>query len=358
MIAAAPSRVVVRSPNWLGDAIMSLPALGAIRRRYPDAHLAVACPASLAPLYKDVEAVSEVIALEGGSRVVRWWSWMENARRLERRRLDVAILFPNSFHSALVAHAARIPERWGYRTDLRGVLLTRAVDRPRRHDRTHHVEHYNQLVASLGIPVRADKASLTASAAERARARELLARLTTTPGPLVGIAPGAAYGFAKRWPPDRVADLVLLIDRELGGTSLLLGSAGDRATSRAVQSAVARFAKGSAPPPRLLDLVDRTDLGLLIGLISCCDAFVSNDSGAMHLASALGVPVTAVFGPTDEHGTAPLGPHDIVTNPVWCRPCLLRECPLDHQCLTGISAARVFERVRDHLQRRSSRVAG
>jgi heptosyltransferase-2 len=159
---------------------------------------------------------------------------------------------------------------------------------------------------------------------------------------VVGLAPGAAYGYAKRWPPDRVARLIVRLVRERGAVCVLGGAAGDRASGREIESAL-------PPGIQVVNLIGRTDLRVFAGILARCRAFVSNDSGAMHLAAALGVPVAAIFGPTDERVTAPLGEHDVLLHQVFCRPCMLRECPIDHRCMKGVSVDAVFQAVSRRL---------
>ena len=159
----------------------------------------------------------------------------------------------------------------------------------------------------------------------------------------VGFAPGAAYGHAKRWPPQLVAQTIVRLSREAGARCVLFGAGGDRDSGREIESSL-------PSDVRIVNLIGRTDLRLLVGAISRCAAFVSNDSGAMHLAGAVGTPLAALFGPTREKETAPLMRHggrsEVLINHVWCRPCMLRECPFEHQCMTGLKPERVFESVR------------
>ena len=198
---------------------------------------------------------------------------------------------------------------------------------------------------ALGVDVPDTAPSIRPSAATLARADEILrSRGADRHVLLVGIAPGAAYGHAKRWPPRRVAEVVQLLSADPGATCVLVGAAGDRDAGREIESAL-------PAPAQVVDLIGRTDLRVLVGVLSRCAAFVSNDSGAMHLAAAVGVPVTAIFGPTDERATAPIGDHDVLVHPVFCRPCMLRDCPIDHRCMKGISAVDVAERVRARLAR-------
>jgi heptosyltransferase-2 len=261
---------------------------------------------------------------------------------LSTGRFDLAVLLTNSFRTAWVAWRAGIPERWGYSRNVRGWMLSRPVKPPRGH--LHQYEHYNLLVRSFGIDVPETLPWIHPIERTRARACDLLAREGVGPDDvLVGMAPGAAYGHAKRWPPARVAELATRLMRERGARSMLFGSAGDRDAARAIESAL-------PPDVHVINLIGRTDLRVLIGLLERCRAFVSNDSGAMHLAAAAGVPVTAIFGPTDERVTRPLGDHDVLVHQVFCRPCMLRDCPIDHRCMKGITVDAAFASVVSRLE--------
>ncbi len=371
-------RVLIHAPNWLGDMVMALPAIASIRRHFPSDTLAVAAPAALAPLFSAVPGVDLVVPLEGAEAggKSRRWVWRAQARVIASGRFDVVILLPNSFHAAWVAKRAGVPERWGYRADLRGWLLTKAIPRKRRRSgEVHHqAEYYQDLVRALGIDPVPVEPRITVSPQVRARATEFLEQHGCgSEGVIIGIAPGAAYGHAKRWPSDRFADLIAMLRQERGATCVLVGSAGDRDAGYAIESSLgSNTGAGSTsrvrptgPPanrvhvanmvnvpnvPNVVNLIGRTDLLELVGVLASCRAVVSNDSGAMHVAAALGLPVTAVFGPTDERVTRPLGNHQVVTNPVWCRPCMLRECPIDHRCMKRVSARRVFEALSAQLQ--------
>lgn len=345
------TRIVVRAPNWLGDIVMAFPAIAAVRAAHPGAHLAVAAPAPFADVCAALPGVDAVVPLRGsGIRAIG-----AHAQALRADGFDLAILFTNSFASALAASRAGIAERWGYRRDWRGRLLTRAIPpRPRRRRAgaeaapgpagPHHSAYYLRLVAALGmLPVDAPGV-LTPPAAGVERAAELLADAGVAAGArLVGFAPGAAYGSAKRWPPERVAGAIAGVTRH-GARAVLFGAAADGEIARAIQSALDPAVRAS-----VVDLVGRTDVATLMAMLARCAVVVANDSGAMHVASAVGRPVVAIFGPTDERATAPMGPHTLVRHDVFCRPCLLRACPIDHRCLRRIDAADVVEAVAKHL---------
>ena len=334
-----PERLAIRSPNWLGDAIMSLPAMGAIRRAYPDAHLAIAAPSSIAPLFlEDTNAQQDsvlTIADRGSERAT-----------LAAATLDAILLFPNSFRTAWTARAAGIRQRWGFAAGLRRPLLTRAVGRPAR---LPQAQYYLELVRGLDLEALHEPPRVCVSAATKSRAAKFAADAGIPVGAaVVGFAPGAAYGHAKRWPPARVTELIARLARESGVTSVLFGAAGDRDAGREIESSL-------PSDVRAINAIGRTDLRLLAGLIARCAAFVSNDSGAMHLAGAVGTPLVAIFGPTDERVTAPLGGHgpgaapDVLTHPVFCRPCMLRDCPIDHRCMTRITVDAVLAAVKRRL---------
>ena len=349
-----PPRVAVLVPSWLGDAVMALAAIGDVRRAFPDSALVVAARPSMAPLFRQVAGIDEVVERPAARGLSSAWHWREDAARLAAARADIAILLPNSFASAWVTRAARIPERWGYRTDVRTGLLTRAVARPR--GSVHQSEYYRRLAAALGMRTEGPPLPIAVGEEEAARARQVLLDEGCPGGArLVGVAPGAAYGHAKQWPPSSYAELIRRITADSDATAVLVGSAADRGAAIEVERGLARAGvtarAGGNGLARWVNLVGRTDLALAIAVAAACRAFVSNDSGAMHLAAAVGVPVTALFGPTRERETAPLPAdvHTVLTNLVWCRPCMLRECPIDHRCMTGISVERVLDAVRGKL---------
>ena len=330
------NRVVVRAPNWLGDAVMALPALAAARRAFAGRTLILAASPSIAPLFAERTdaAPDEIITIDRAREV----------EQLRNARADAVILLPNSFGSAWTARRSGIAERWGYAASGRGPLLTRRATRPRGH--VHQVEYYLALMRGLGIDAPAAgtaRPSLQPSPAAQAKADALLAAAGVDRGALlVGFAPGAAYGHAKRWPPARVAQVIEALARD-GVVSILVGARDDRETGRAIESTLAQA--------RVVNLIGRTTLRELVGVVARCAAFVSNDSGSMHVAAAAGVPLTAIFGPTDERATAPAGDADVILRDVFCRPCMLRECPIDHRCMKRIDVESVLTSVRTHLSR-------
>jgi heptosyltransferase-2 len=333
-------RVIIFAPNWLGDAVMALPAIADVRRGSPDATLAVAALPSVAPLFSMVPIVDEIRTIRRGAGAAFFRPGI--AGRSGRSESDSAILLPNSFRSALIAWRAGIGERSGYRTDMRGVLLTRAVDPPP--PGTHQVDAYQRLVHALGFAREATEPRLDVPSAARVAAMCLL-KESGWDGqrPLAAIAPGAAFGEAKRWSPASFAAAARALADD-GLQPVVVGSAADRPAGEAIEGAFDQ-------PRQLLNIVGRTDLPTLAGVLAAARVLISNDSGAMHLGAALGVPVTAIFGPTDERIVAPrpdphARPSRVLTHDVWCRPCWLRECPLDHACMRGITVQQVVDAAR------------
>jgi len=313
---------------------MALPALAAVRAALPESRIAIAAIGGVAPMFEEeTPAVpDEVLTIRDRGTEMEL---------LAAGKFDAALLLTNSFRSAWTARRAGIPERWGFGGNLRGGLLTRAVARPRNH--VHQSAYYAALVRGLGFDVADTITCLSIREDTARRAGAILAKYGVTAATrLVGFAPGAAYGHAKRWPPPRVAQVITRVSMERHAVCVLVGAESDRDAGREIESAI---------PPGLavVNLMGRTDLRQLAGVLARCSAFVSNDSGAMHLAAAVGVPVTAIFGPTDERVTSPLGNHDVLVHQVFCRPCMLRDCPIDHRCMKGITVDAVFDAVSARL---------
>jgi heptosyltransferase-2 len=359
-----PPSTLARLPNWLGDIVMALPAWHALRAWPAAGRTTVAVPASLAPVAAMIEGVDEVLPLAAAGKA--WGAAFDgDVAKVRAGRFDRVVLFTNSFGSAWMMSRAGVPERWGYRAEGRRLLLTRSVGRRgvARAGRGvpsgardaqgapfHHARYYLRLVRALGIPVAGEPLDGHARLVPGLRAAQgadaLLSQHGITPGQtLVGFAPGAAFGSAKRWPPDHVARVARSLTAE-GVTCLLLGAPADRDTGAAIESAFGAQAGGGTGAARLVDLIGQTDVATLAAVLARCRVAVSNDSGAMHVAAAVGTHVVVPFGPTDERATAPLGPHTVLTARVFCRPCHLRSCPIDHRCMRRIGADRVLAEVK------------
>ncbi len=346
--SASVHRVLVLSPNWLGDAVMALPAIADVRRRFPQARVIVAARRSVADLFTMVPGVDEVVPLEWKGHVLRRRALRRDSAALQALGADAAILLPNAFSAAWLVRRAGIPERWGYARDFRRLLLSRAIRHPRRS--VHQAEYYQHLVRALGMESGPLEPELVVPDDAKVGARTLLNSRNWSPSrPLIAIAPGAAYGTAKRWLPEHYANLASSLVRT-GAQCVLLGSAGDVETTEWIQRLIP-----DAQRRHVMDLTGVTTLSSLVGVIALARAFVSNDSGAMHVAAAVGTPVTAIFGPTREYETRPLprggARAEVMIHPVWCRPCMLRECPIDHRCMKKLLPDRVVATVRELMAR-------
>jgi heptosyltransferase-2 len=333
---ASVSKVLVRATNWLGDAIMSLPAIRAAREVFPHAHLAVVARPWVAGVYARERSIDRVIPYTGqkGIRARR-----EFAAELRREGFELAILLQNAFDAALITRLAGIPQRIGYNRDGRGLLLTHAIDVPEtgeipRHERFYYLE----LLRRAGLidrypetgPILLEGRHEAREAGMRALARMGIA------APAIGVSPGAAYGGAKRWLPERFAEAAFTLAREWNAAVLVLGSASERACCEEVAEPLGRNGV------TVCNLAGQTNLESFIDLAAASRLFLTNDSGAMHVVSALGVPTVAVFGATDDTTTGPAGPlARVVREHAECSPCLLRECPIDHRCMTRVTADRV-----------------
>jgi heptosyltransferase-2 len=331
-------RILVRSANWIGDAVMSLPALEALRRSAPNAEIVVASKPWVSELYWHHPAVHRVLVYDPAHEHRGPRGFWKFAQTLREAEFDAAVLFPNSFHAALMVWAAGIPVRVGYARDGRGPLLTEAVEAPPPAFYGHQTSYYLQLLFRAGWterPERVGEIRLALEGTEHKWAERQLSRLGLA-GPrfLVGLNPGAAFGPAKRWPLERYAQLA---DRLIGGLDadvLIFGSRAERPMAEEI-------ARAMTHTPTVL--AGDTSLRQLMAMMARCRLLVTNDSGPMHVAAALGLPVVALFGSTDERATGPVGPRvRVLRHAVECSPCGLRECPIDFRCMNGLDVDRVY----------------
>jgi heptosyltransferase-2 len=316
------SKILIRATNWVGDAVMCVPALRAIRDGFPRAHIAILAKPWVADLYRREPFVDEVILYD---RQSRW----KLARELRAHRFDCAILLQNAFEAALIAWLAGIPTRIGYQRDGRSLLLTTAVEVQKgsvpRHAR-HQRFYYLELLRGAGIIDR-----MPESTAIRLTPPSVHYRTS-----MIGVSPGAAYGTAKQWLPERFAEAAGKLATIRGASIALFGSQSERALCTLVADLLHDH--------QVTNYAGETTLAQFIELAAQCELFLTNDSGAMHIASALGVPTVAIFGATDDIATGPTGIHArVIRQKVECSPCRYRECPIDHRCMTRVSADRVVK---------------
>jgi heptosyltransferase-2 len=336
-----PRRILVKEVNWLGDLVMSLPALRAIRRAWPDATLAILIKRELASFFDGAGWIDEVIPYV----VRRGFAGIPDRRKIigeiRARGFDLGVLFPNSFESALWLTMAGIRGRAGFVKDARGPLLTLKAMPTGDALSAHQANYWLAMVRdAIGVSGNANDYALQADEGNRERMRGWMRDNRRHPGaPLYAIAPAAAYGPAKEWPQSRYAALIDLLGEREGAECVLVGAPAERAKCQEVAAA----SKSGA-----IVAAGQTTIGELIAMLSLSDGFIGNDSGAMHLAGALGIPTVAIFGSTNPDRTGPLGPKTrIIYRRLECSPCLARTCRFRHyHCLTEIEPVEVIAAMR------------
>jgi heptosyltransferase II len=344
-VRAVSVKILIRATNWVGDAIMALPALRTIRKRFPEAEITMLARPYVAAIYEDQQVCDNTMFVE---------SARDTVGELRARKFDVALLLQNAFEAAWIAWRAGIPERVGYARDGRGLLLTNAVSVPKPGEIPAHEQYYYlELLRRAGwletLPAESF-IKLNIPDENRERAEEfLLSAGVRRDSFRIAIGAGASYGSAKCWPPDRFAELANRLQTRTQADVILFGTSGEAAVSSAI-------AAGMSHPP--IDLTGKTSINDLPALLSQCHLFIGNDSGAMHVAAAVGLPVVAVFGPTDPFGTAPVTLRcSIVQEKPYCSPCFLRRCPTDHRCMTRITPEAVEAAARHWISSMEARPA-
>jgi heptosyltransferase-2 len=339
-----PDRILVRSANWVGDAIMSTPTVRAIRKRFPGARITLLAKPWVMPVFKHNPYIDVLMTYDANGRHRGPAGVYRLSRDVAGERFDLAILFQNAFEAALIAWMARIPQRLGFTTDARSLLLTHRVRSWPALKKGHLVDYYLGLIAAAGGSSQDRRLDLFLSPEERAAARNACRDLGIGAGRrIVGINPGATYGTAKRWPRERFVELSRRLIGRYGASVLIFGGPGEARLGARIAEEV-----GS----RCFNLCNRTSLREAMALIDRCDAFVTNDSGLMHVAAALNVPQIAIIGPTDPVATGPVNRASrLVRADGSCRraPCLLPHCPIDHRCMTSIPVDRVATAVAELL---------
>ncbi len=357
-----PRRILVRGVNWLGDAVMTTPALLRLRATFPEAHIALLTPEKLAELWRQHPAVNETISFASEEGV------LAVAKKLKAGKFDLALVFPNSPRSALEVFWAGIPQRIGYARPLRNFFLTRSI--PPRHNivamrkrseseikalisqpavtprpippSSHHIHDYLHLVAALGANPEPLAPQLFVTPEEVAAAANQFG-LDQTTSPIFGLNSGAEYGPAKRWPAENFIAAAKEINRRTGCIWLLFGGKSDSPVTASIASAL------QASQISCHDLAGRTSLRELMALLKSCRVLLTNDTGPMHVAAALDTPVVVPFGSTSPELTGPGLPddprHHLLKSTAACSPCFLRECPIDFRCLKGITPDSIVQAV-------------
>ena len=327
-------RILVRSVNWVGDAVMTTPAIGAIREQFSQAEITLLANPLVSQLFSPHPWVDRVITFDRNGAHYGITGKLRLAAELRRQAFDAAIILPNSFDSALIPWLAGIPIRLGKSSDGRGLLLNGRYRPDEQAIGCHEVKYYLGLVKYFGINGQVSAPLLSTTPAEDDEARALLAGHAIQAGDfVVGINPGAAFGSAKRWYPDRFAEVARYLIRERQAKVVIFGGPGETD----IAAEISGLLNGDC-----LNLAGTTSVRSLMALIRNCQLFVTNDSGPMHIAAAFGVPLVAIFGSTDHATTSPYTDRAvIVRKDCDCAPCKLRECPRDHRCMTAVTAADV-----------------
>jgi len=341
-LTSVPARILVKEMNWLGDVVMSLPALRAVRRTFPSARLSVLIKSELASFFDGSSWIDEVIPYKLSPGLRGLLERPSIIREIRARHFDLAVLFPNSFDSALWAALGGVTHRAGFARNGRGFLLTRRARLTPEVLADHQVHYYlDMLRQTLSVEGEAADCAPDIHEPHRLKMRAWLAERRRRPGGrLIAMAPAAAYGPAKEWPLDRYAALVDLIADRYGAECVLMGAPGERAKCERVAANARHGAIVAA---------GEANIGEVIAMLSIADGFAGNDSGGMHVAGAIGIPTVGIFGSTSAARTSPLGPRTrAIYHQIECSPCLARTCKFGHyKCLTQISADEVARAIEE-----------
>lgn len=329
-------RLLIRSTNWIGDAVMTTPAVRAIRKNFSNADISLLSKPWVAPVFDHSPHVDHILIYDDSGVHRGTGGKLRLARELRRYRFDAAILLQNAIEAALITWLAGIPRRIGFDTDGRRLLLTHPVHRTREVKSIHQTGYYLTMLKGAGLKTGSPELALELGAEDRYRAEKRLAQFgIPKQRKLIGINPSATFGPTKQWFPERFAALADRLQATFDAAIVLFGGPGDRVLGDRIAAAMQK-------PP--IDLCGRTRLGEAMALIAACDLFITNDSGLMHVAAALKVPLIAIFGSTNPVTTGPLSTSSrVVKSQIECAPCLKPQCPLGHMnCMRNISVDMVF----------------
>lgn len=321
---APPAKIMVRATNWIGDGVMMTPALGVLRQQFPEAEIVIVANPLVAHLFTRHPWCDRVLVLDrrGASRGVV--GLIRFAGMLRAERFGLAVLFQKAFEAALLAFLAGIPVRAGFATDARGFLLTHRTPLTPQIKRLHHSRHYLEMLDAFGVRGEDYPLKLELSPDEVARVGA-----QTGFGEWLVLNPGAAYGSAKRWYPDRFAAVGNRLSSQLGIPVVIVGGPAEVTIGGDIEQQL------SVPA---VNLVGRTTVREMMAVIGKSRLVISNDSGPMHIAAAFGAPTVAIFGPTDHTTTYPLSRRSVVVHSgAECAPCLKRQCPIDHHCMLNVT---------------------
>lgn len=341
-LSVSPQRIVVRMPNWLGDLVMATPILTDLRHHWPEAKITVMCQGILGTVIQEDPHINALLNFKRSKGWLSNRTDQEIVKPLKTGDFDLGILMTNSLSSAYWFWRGGVQNRIGYATHGRSWLLHHSIPFPEQRKSQHLVLTYKMLLEPLGIPVSQTPPRLYVTVEEQKTAKEKLAiHGIQSSDLLIGINPGAAYGSAKCWPPNRFTQLAHSL---LNSRHLKMIFFGDKAGAPLVQEICKTL-----PSDRVIDLAGKTTLRELIAYIQNCHLFLTNDSGPMHVASALGIPLIALFGSTSDVTTGPYNGGRVIHKHVPCSPCYRRECPIDFRCMTRIEVQEVYEEIQKFI---------
>lgn len=337
-----PKNIIVRMPNWLGDLVMATPVLTDLRNHWPNAKITAMCQGALGDVLQEDPHIDEILNFKRPSGWIHRKEHGDIIQPLQQGQYDLGILLTNSFSSAWWFWRGGVQNRLGYATHLRSWLLDYPIPFPPNKDKQHLVKTYKMLLDPLGIPLSDTSPKLYITEQEKQKVKDKFSKFDVKSDDIiVGINPGAAYGSAKCWLPDRFKQVAKML---LSNPQIKILFFGDKFGAPLVNEIC-----GELPSERVIDLAGKTTLRELIAFIQACDIFLTNDSGPMHIASALGVRLLALFGSTSDVATGPYAGGKVIHKHVPCSPCYRRECPIDFRCMKRIEVKEVYQQLEDLL---------
>jgi heptosyltransferase-2 len=329
-------RILIRSTNWVGDAVITTPAIRAVRKNFPEAKISLFAKPWVAPIFYNNPYIDNILSYDDAGKHKGLSGIPRLSKELRKEKFDLAILLQNAFEAALIAVLAGIPNRLGYNTDARNLLLTHCIRLTPALKRVHQIDYYLGILEGASLKSDSRQLTLVVTDEERKHAEKILAKHGITgKDRLIGINPGAVFGSAKRWFPERYAALSVKLQKYSGAKIAIFGGPGEKALGQHISELMGN---------RCVNFCGKTSLREAVALIERCQLFITNDSGLMHVAAALDTPQIAIFGSTDHVTTSPGSPRSrIIRVPVPCSPCLKPDCPIDHRCMKNITVDMVYD---------------
>ena len=334
-------KILVRGTNWIGDAVMSIPGLRELRRIFPDAQITLHTRSWAYGLFRDAEFIDELVTFDKSRWKIK--DVYDNSQFLRDDGYDLAVLFPNSFESALTSFLTQVPRRIGYNKDLRGLLLTDPIAVPEWKNRRHEVFYYLNLVGEIERRILGRETvsqaipDITVEISDERKAEAIKSLRAFGVDPTkktIALGVGSTNSRAKRWPVERYAELNDKLQTDLDVNVVVVGS---KAESEVADRVVDLCLK--AP----INLAGKTDLAEVVATLSVIDLLISNDMGLAHVAPAVGTKTIVIIGPTRPETTRPFSDNaELIQKQVECSGCMLRDCPIDHRCMTRIEVDEVF----------------